>query len=358
MSMIKKILGIATITFLTASAARNIEDVWKTKNIIPVVVIGSGPAGYSAAMQTASAGIPTYVITGHQKGGLLTTTSYVENYPGILKTTGAAIPEIMEQQVLNVGGKILEDRVTAVDCLSWPFKVTTENGLEVRALSLIITTGATPKKLGVPGENTYWGKGVSSCALCDRGFFKKEDVVVVGGGDAAVEQAFELAPYVNSVTILVRSSKMRALHTMQEKLQGNPRIKTIFHISITKIVGGEKGVTAVELLNAQTNKKSMFKTKGVFLAVGQTPNTELFKNQLDLALTGHIVLEGRSQATSIPGIFAAGDVEDSEFRQAYIAAGRGGQAGLEAVRWLQQHMGLNAKMLETNKACLFEAPTL
>lgn len=334
--------------------AKNIETIWKQKNIMPVAVLGSGPAGYAAAMQTASAGLPTFVFSGPDKGGLLMGTTAVENYPGILKATGASIPETMEQQVINAGGIIIEDRVIAVDCSTWPFTLETENGLKAQALTLIVATGASPKKLGVLGEQEYWGKGVSSCALCDRLFFKKKDVIVIGGGDAAVEEALQLAPYAANITIFVRGHRMKAIHSMQEKLQTYAHIKIVYHKSIAKIIGDGKGVTAVELLDAQTDKKSVFKTQGVFLAIGQIPNTELFKNQLELTLSGHIALEGRSQMTSIQGVFAAGDVEDSEFRQAYIAAGHGGQAGLEAVRWLQ-HIGLNAKMLETNKASLFSS---
>ncbi len=330
----------------------DIEQAFKLKDIVPVVILGAGPAGFTAAMQTTRAGLKTVIFTGPNPGGQLMGTSSVENYPGIKKIIGSSIPEIMSEQAREFGATIIQDIVTAVDLSSWPFVVTSQEGHTVRALTLIIATGATPKKLAIPGEEKYWGNGVSSCALCDCMFFKDKDVFVVGGGDAAVEEALQLSPFAKNVTILVRSNRMRAVNQMQEKLKDYPHVKAVYNKAVTEVVGDDDTVTGLEIQDTQTGEKGFVKADGLFLAIGQTPNTELFEEQLELLPGGYIALEGRSQAASVPGVFAAGDVEDAEFRQAIVSAGHGCEAGLEAVWWLRR-IGLTENLIKRNQEQLF-----
>jgi len=344
----KKLYLIAlslVIPFMSNAVVYDIEQAFVHKNVLPVVVLGSGPAGYTAALQTCRAGWPTTIITGPLKGGQLMGTSMVDNYPGIKRIFGSALPEAMAEQVIECGAQILEDTAVEVNLRQWPFEITTEQGKILRTLVLIIATGATPKKLGIPGEEQYWGNGVSSCALCDCKFFKNMHVFVVGGGDAAAEEALQLAPYAQSVTILVRKNQMRAVRHMQEKLGDYPKITTVLNKQVTRVLGNEESVTDLEIQDTITGEKTIVPGDGLFLAIGHTPNTELFKNQLELKPSGHIIMDGRSQMTFIPGVFAAGDVEDDQFRQAAIAVGRGCQAGLEAVSWLRA-IGVTQRMLQ------------
>jgi thioredoxin reductase (NADPH) len=206
-----------------------------------------------------------------------------------------------------------------------------------RALSIIITTGATPRKLGIPGEERYWGLGVSTCALCDALFFKGKNVAVVGGGDSAVEEAMQLSPHAASVTIYVRKERMRAGSTMQQKLSGFSNIKAIeYKHIVTQVLGDDEGVTALEVQNLETNEKKVVPYDGLFLAIGHTPNAELFAGQLALTDSGHILINERTHETSVPGVFAAGDVEDALYRQAIVAAGNGCKAAISAVHFLRE----------------------
>ena len=336
------------------------QHAFAEKNVIPVAVLGSGPAGYSAAMYTVRAGMPTFVFTGPLKGGQLMGTTAVENYPGIKKAMGSMIPAIMAEQAVEFGATIVEDTITEVDLSTWPFILRTERGTEVRALALIIATGATPKKLEIPQEEKYYGNGISSCALCDCLFFKGKDVVVVGGGDAAVEEALQLSPHVRSVTILVRKNEMRAARAMQEKLFGlsdYKNIKVVFNKVVMQVFGDGDVLTGIEIQDTNTRKKEKMDVDGLFLAIGQSPNVELFKDQLDFKPGGYIAIEPGSQKTSIDGVYAAGDVEDSVFRQAIIAAGRGSQAGLETVMWFRQ-IGITDGLLKKHADKLFVADSM
>ena len=291
--------------------------------------------------------MPTTVINGTMPGGLLTQTSFVENYSGVKKVIGEELMNTMVEQTLQAGAKILDDTVVSVDLSQWPFVIATDRGSIYRVLSLIVATGATPKKLEVPGEETHWGNGVSSCALCDALFFKGKDVFVVGGGDSAVEEAIQLAPHVKSVTILVRNQRMRAAQSMQQKLKGYPTIKPpLYSMQVTQVLGDETGVTGLELQNLTTNAKQVIPADGLFLAIGHHPNTDLFVDQLSLSDSGHIIIEGRTQATSVPGVFAAGDVEDDRYRQAIVAAGRGAAAAIDAVSWLRGEKGVTEDALK------------
>ncbi len=310
----------------------------------PLVIIGSGPAGSSAAVYGGLLGMPTTVISGFSKGGQLMGTSYIENYPGVKRIEGPALMQIMHEQAQSFKAEFIEDEIESVDFKQWPFVLHGVLG-DYKALAVVVTTGATPKKLGVEGEDQYWGRGVSSCAKCDARFFEEKDVVVVGGGDAAVEEAIQLAPHVKSITILVRSNRMRAVNHMQEKLDGYPSVKVVYNKIVQEVVGDGKKVVGVRVVDAMTGKNELVSAEGVFLAIGHHSNTDLFQGQLELRNSGHIALESRSQATSVIGVYAAGDVEDDLCRQAIVAAGHGAQAAIEAGNWLRE-IGLTQQVID------------
>jgi thioredoxin-disulfide reductase len=316
------------------------------KNVGPIVIIGAGPAGYSAAIYAARERIPTYVIAGYEPGGLLTKTTHVENYPGHISILGPDLMNIMRKQAEKAGAIIIEDSATALNLNSWPFVVQTENGHVLNALSVIFATGAKPRKLGIPGEELYWSVGVSSCAICDAPFFKGEDVVVIGGGDSAAEEATQLAPHVRSVTILVRSDKMRASQAMQDQLKGYPNIVVEYNVEPQEIVGDGIKVTGIKLLNKKTNQIVTKNISGVFLAIGHEPNSDLVRSALKTNPAGYIEVIGRSQATSVEGVFAAGEVEDHEYRQAVVEAGRGVVAALDSIGFLKKKVGWNTARAE------------
>lgn len=341
----KKVLLYALVVFpiYTYDVKKRIETDPLT---VPLLIIGSGPAGYTAGIYARLAGIPTKLVAGPLWGGQLTKTTLVENYPGVKNALGITIPETMHEQAIELGLEMLEDIVTEVDLTSWPFVVRLASGAELHPLALIIATGATPRLLGVPGEDTYWGGGVSSCALCDCQFFKKKNVFVVGGGDAAIEEAIQLSAHAAHVTILVRKGHMRAVHRMQDKLLGYPTIRVKYNKEVKAIHGDGQGVTGLTLHDTQTGHMNDVQADGLFLAIGHTPNTELFKGQLALTQEGYIVLEGRTQATSVPLVYAAGDVEDSEYRQAIVAAGHGCKAAIECVSKLKTGIGLTDDVIK------------
>ncbi len=303
-------------------------------NLMPVAVIGSGPAGLMAAIYCARGGKDTFVIEGNKPGGLLMDTTDVENWPGKTSIKGPEIIENLRAQAIHQGVKFVADAVERIDRSSWPYAIHTENGNQFHALSIIIATGASPRKLGVSGEELYWGGGVTSCAVCDAPFYKGEEVVVVGGGDSAIEEAIQLAAYAKKITILVRKDRMRAAAGMQARLKGYDQIQVQYNVEIRKILGNGELVTGVELYNHTTSKTSIFPTSGVFLAVGHDPNSQLIQGTVTTDPQGYIKVEGRTQETSVPGIFAAGDVADFRYRQAGTSAGQGISAGLDAVRFL------------------------
>ncbi len=322
----------------------NLAQLSQESNIVPIAVIGSGPAGLMAGIYGARGGKPTYLFEGNKPGGLLMDTSEVENWPGEISIKGPEIIEKMRAQAQRQKVQFIEDTIERVDFSHWPFKLYTENGVTITALSVIIATGATPKRLGVPGEDQYWGSGVTSCAVCDAAFFENEKVVVVGGGDSAVEEAIQLSPYASEITILVRKEAMRASQAMQDKLKAYDKVSIIYNVDIEKIVGDDTTVTGVSLVNSKTGERSLYPTAGVFLAVGHNPNSEVFKPYIATNQAGYIQVEGRSQETSVHGVFAAGDVHDYLFRQAGSSAGFGIDAGLGAQRFLDD-IGITPSLL-------------
>lgn len=315
-----------------------------SQNIVPVAVIGSGPAGLMAATYCARSGLHTVVFEGDHPGGQLMETTWVENWPGMPKTLGPDLIKGARQQAMEFGALFARETVKKIDVTTWPYGIEMASGLKVNALSVIITTGATPRKLTVPGFNEYWGKGITTCATCDAPFYKHAIVVVIGGGDAAVEQALQLVTYADRVTILVRGEEMRASPQMKERLKAFKQITIRYKTEITEIKGDSSHVKGV-VISSNGHHEEM-ETNGVFLAIGHLPNTEPFRNIVDCDDQGCIKVLGRSQCTSMRGIFAAGDVADPDYRQAGIAAGDGIKAALDAEDFLRS-IGYSEQFEET-----------
>lgn len=327
----------------------NCDAIKKTENIVPFLVLGSGPASLAAALYGARTRVHTVVLKGNQPGGQLTGTSYIENWPGVKKIRGLEIVKECEMQAARFGAIMVNDSAVDVDLSTWPYKVKTEEGRELQALALFIGTGAKAKCLNVPGEQEYWGRGVTTCAICDAPYYQGEDVVVVGGGDSAVEEAIELASYAKNVFMLVRSEALRASPTMLQHLYEFKNVKIMFNMSVSLIKGDGKHVAGIQVKNNKTSEiQDWDNIKAVFLAVGHTPNVQIFRGQIPLNKEGYIELDGRSQTTLVPGVFAAGDVADPIYKQAGVAAGDGIKGGLDAVWWLSE-IGYNdtiSKQLE------------
>jgi thioredoxin reductase (NADPH) len=300
-----------------------------------VVIIGSGSAGYTAAVYACRAGRKTLVLAGSIPGGQLMITSEVENYPGFPE--GVLGPELMEKfrrQAERFGPEIVYDDVSFVDFSSRPFKVVA-GGKTYEGKSVIIATGANAKWLGLPSETKFRGRGVSSCATCDGFFFKGKDVVTVGGGDTAMEEANFLANITNSVTVVHRRDMLRASKIMQERATANPKIHFIWDSAVKEITGDDK-VTGVQLHNLKSGKDSHVKAEGVFVAIGYEPNTGFLKGKVELDSQGYVVTRKETE-TSVPGVFAAGDVRDHKYRQAITAAADGCKAAIDADRFLAEH---------------------
>ncbi|MEK9155238.1 MAG: thioredoxin-disulfide reductase [Patescibacteria group bacterium] len=303
-------------------------------NISNVIIIGSGPAGYTAAIYAARANLSPILIAGLQPGGQLTLTSDVENWPG--EPTGVLGTQLMEklkQQAERFGTKIVSDTVTEISGSSSPFTIKTA-GETFQAKAIILATGASAMWLGVPGEERLQGKGVSACATCDGFFFRGKEIVVVGGGDTAMEEATFLTRFASKVTIIHRRDEFRASKIMIDKARSNPKISLLMNMVVDEILG-EDHVTGVRTRNVVNNETRDFACDGVFMGIGHKPNTAIVKDLLTLDEKGYIVTEPRSTITNIPGIFACGDVMDHVYRQAVTAAGTGCMAALDAERWLE-----------------------
>jgi len=299
-----------------------------------VIIIGAGPAGYTAGIYSARARHDTLILSGIIPGGQLVNTTDVENYPGFDDgILGPDLMIIMRKQTERMGAKIIDVEVTKVDFQSKPFKVSTAS-TEYQANAVIIGTGANPRKLGLEGEQTFAGKGVSYCATCDGPFFRNLELVVAGGGDSAMEEATFLTKFASKIHLVHRRKELRASKVMQERAFDNPKIEFHFE-SVIEEIGGNEKVQKVVLKNIQSNEKSTLEVGGVFVAIGHEPNTKLFAGQLELDDQGYIVLKNRTE-TSVPGVFAAGDVHDHRYRQAVTAAGYGCMAAIDLDKYFSE----------------------
>jgi thioredoxin reductase (NADPH) len=302
-----------------------------------ILILGSGPAGYTAAIYAARAMLRPVVVQGNQPGGQMTITTDVENYPGFADVIqGPWLMEQMAAQAAHVGTEFVMDQVTKVDLSRRPFRLEGDSGDTYTCDALVIATGAQARWLGLASEEKFKGHGVSACATCDGFFYKGKEVVVIGGGNTAVEEALFLTNFASKVTIVHRRESFRAERIMQERLFKNPKIEVVWNSVLEEVLGTDepKSVTGVRLKNVKTGKVSRLKVDGVFTAIGHVPATDLFKGQLAMTPSGYLITEPDSTRTSIPGVFAAGDVKDEVFRQAVTAAGMGCMAALEAERYL------------------------
>ena len=301
---------------------------------IKVLIIGSGPAGYTAAIYAARADLSPVLYQGLQPGGQLTTTTDVDNYPGYSDgVDGNKMMEDFKKQAERFDTDVRYGTVTKVDFSARPFTVTVDSKIDILAETVIIATGATAKWLGIPDEKRLSGLGVSACAVCDGFFYRNQDVVVVGGGDTAAEEATYLAKLCNKVTLLVRRDEMRASKAMQKRVFNTSNLNVMFNHEV-KNINGVKGVESVTAFNNQTNDIVNIPATGFFVAIGHKPNTDLFNNQLEMDDNGYIIVKPGTAKTKVPGVFAAGDVADHVYRQAVTSAGTGCMAALDAERFL------------------------
>jgi len=302
-----------------------------------VLIIGSGPAGYTAAVYAARAMLNTILVYGSEPGGQLTTTTDVENYPGFAEVIqGPWLMEQMKEQAEAVGTEMIEDHIASVNLKSKPFEAVGDGGQKYTADSIIISTGAQARWLNIESEQKFRGFGVSACATCDGFFFKDKTVAVVGGGNAAVEEAMFLTKFASKVQLIHRRDSLRAEKMLQSKLMANKKIEIIWDRVVEEVIGDNdpKKVKGLKIKNVKTNKIDQLKIDGLFIAIGHDPATQLFKDQLDMDKEGYLTTKSDSTETNVPGVFAAGDVKDKIFRQAVTAAGMGCMAALEAEKFL------------------------
>ena len=303
------------------------------------IIIGSGPAGYTAAIYAARADLNPVMYTGLEPGGQLTTTTEVDNFPGYPQgVDGPTMMNELKEQAERFGTKVEIDFISKVDFSKdkgGMHKLYTQNGDEIKSKTVIISTGASAKYLGLPSEQRLIGGGVSACAVCDGFFYKNQDVAIVGGGDTAIEEATYLAKICNNVTMLVRKDHFRASKAMQNRLSNYNNIKVLFNHEVMEVMG-ENVVDGLKIKSNLTNDVSELKITGLFLAIGHSPNTDIFKGIVDMDNNGYILTDKTSTKTNIPGVFAAGDVQDKDYRQAVTAAGTGCMAALDAERYLQE----------------------
>ena len=304
-----------------------------------VLIIGSGPAGYTAAVYSARAMLQPVLVQGLQPGGQLTITTEVENWPGDTEVQGPALMVRMEEHARAMGAEIVSDYIAELDLSQRPFVARADSGTTFTADAVILATGAQAKWLGLPSEEKFKGFGVSACATCDGFFYRGKEVVVIGGGNTAVEEALFLTNFASKVTLIHRRDSLRAEKILQDRLFKHPKIALLWNHEVTEVLGTEAplGVTAVRARNVQTGEETDVPCAGFFVAIGHAPASELVKDQLELHNGGYVKVEAGSTRTSIPGVFAAGDLTDHIYRQAITSAGMGCMAALDAERWLAGH---------------------
>ncbi len=304
-----------------------------TSNIHPLIIIGGGPAGLTAGIYASRANIHPVIIEGPKPGGQLMGTTAIENWPGSLETTGPELMINMQEHVKKFQATIVDGSVTNMDLSQRPFTVTVNGTQTMKTHSIIIATGATPNRLNCPGEEDFWGKGVSTCAVCDGAFYHNQNIIVVGGGDSSMESASFLARNGNNVTIVHIGDKLTASHAMQQRVLDKPGFNFIYNSTVTEIKGENGKVIGATVTHQQTKAQQFIPADAIFLAIGLKPNTNMVGNQLEKTPFGHIKVHDLVK-TSVPGVFAAGDVQDPKYRQAIVSAGFGCIAALEAERYL------------------------
>ncbi len=302
-------------------------------DINKLIIIGSGPAGLTAAVYAARANLNPVIIDGNEPGGQLMKTSYVENWPGEKSILGPQLMGNMRDHAKHFGTQFIAGKVTSVNFSQKPFSITIDDKQQLHTHAIIIATGATPKRLKVPGEDKYWGKGVTTCAVCDGAFYPDKEVVVIGGGDTAMEDASFLKKFTKKITIVHILDKLTASHAMQQRVINDPDITIIYNSTITEFKGNGQHLTAVEVTQQHTKEKTTLKIDGAFIAIGLSPNVTPFKDHLECTDYGFIKVHD-TVFTSVEGVFAAGDVHDARYRQAITSAGAGCMAALEAERYL------------------------
>lgn len=299
-----------------------------------LIIIGSGPAGLTAAIYAARANLKPVVLEGSAPGGQLMGTSYVENWPGEKRILGPELMMKMQDQAKSLGTQLISESVTKVDFSKRPFTLWTDRNTELKTDAVIIATGATPNKLGIPGEKEYWGKGVTTCGVCDAAFYPNKKVIVVGGGDTAMEDASFLKKFTDAITIVQVKPEFTASYSMKERVLNDPSITKIFNSTLTEIRGDGSHVTHATIKNQETGETQEVEADGIFLAIGLKPSTAPFKGHLEMDQWGYLAIEDETK-TSVEGIFAAGDVFDFRYKQAITAAGSGCKASLDAERYLK-----------------------
>lgn len=305
-----------------------------------VIIVGTGPAGFTAAIYAARANLEPLIFEGSQPGGQLTTTTDIENFPGFPKgVTGPDLMESMREQALRFGTKNVFRSISSVDLSSHPFKIYDDEGDEYSADTFIISTGASAKYLGLESENKLKGFGVSACATCDGFFYRDKDIVMVGGGDTALEEALYLTHFGKTVTVIHRRDEFRASTFMSNKVKNHEKIRIKWDSVVEEVLGepGPIGVTGVRIKNVKTNETEVLPCSGLFIAIGHRPNTKIFKGLLDLDENGYIITKSKTSRTNLEGVFACGDVQDPAYRQAITAAGSGCQAAIDAERWISEN---------------------
>ena len=357
--------------FLTAKKKKkyDLALIAQQKNLVPVAIIGSGPAGYSAAITASRAGMHTVVFEGPKPGGQLMGTTYVENWPGVPRATGPEIMESIVQQAKHFGTHFSTEIIQRVSLKEWPFKVYTNTNQSISALTVIIATGTSPSKLHVPGEALYWGKGVMSCAVCDSPFTKNSRVIVFGGiediskhgmltkdsvaAERIIEQVVQLAVYAKEITVVIPTYHIQLVDFLRRRFHAYPQVFLKYNTGISAILGDGKKVTAVELFDTKKTSKELVATDWVFLATEQKPTVSLFEKQLDLSPSKHIRIACNTQETSVPGVFAGGNVSNERYRQASTASGDGVKAGLDALEFIRKTLQIDDPFLAKLKDTLY-----